>query len=71
MKFTRKFLGGYVTYDEHDSFVHANSLLGYIVKGFLTLIWGTIIGIIMFAIIAFLAYVGFSSLAWLLCAIYE
>lgn len=27
MKFTRKFLDGYVTYDEDDAIVHANSFL--------------------------------------------
>lgn len=65
MKFTRKFLGGYVTYDENDSIVNANSFFGYIFKSIFAIIWGTVLGIIMFFVIAFLAYIGFSALVWL------
>ena len=71
MKFTRKLLGGYVTYDEKDSFVNANSFFGYIFKRIFAIIWGTIMGVIMFAIIAFLAYIGFSALVWLACFIFQ
>lgn len=65
MKFTRKFLDGYVTYDENDSIVNANSLVGYIFKGIFAILWGTILGIIMFFVIAFLAYIIFYGIVML------
>lgn len=46
MKFTRKFLDGYITYDEDDVIVHANSFLGYIFKSIVAIIYGTILGVI-------------------------
>lgn len=69
MKFTRKFLDGYITYDESDSIVNANSFVGFIFKGICALIWGTFIGLIMFAIVAALAYFGFNAIVWVLSAI--
>lgn len=39
MKFTRKFLDGYITYDEDDVIVHANSFLGYIFKSIVAIIY--------------------------------
>lgn len=65
MKFTRKFLGGYVTYDENDSIVNANSFFGYIFKSIFAIIWGTVLGIIMFFVIAFLAYIIFYGIVML------
>ena len=43
MKFTRKFLDGYITYDEDDVIVHANSFLGYIFKSIVAIIYVTIL----------------------------
>lgn len=71
MKFTRKFLGGYVTYDENDSIVNANSFFGYIFKSIFAIIWGTVLGVIMFIIIGFLAYIAFSAFVWLACFIFQ
>ena len=45
MKFTRKFLDGYITYDEDDAIVHANSIPGYIFKSIWVLIYGTVLGV--------------------------
>ena len=65
MKFTRKFLDGYITYDEDDAIVHTNSILGYIFKSIVALIHGTILGIIFTIILGFLAYIGFYAIVWL------
>lgn len=65
MKFTRKFLDGYITYDEDDAIVHANSFFGYIFKSILAIIYGTILGVIFTIILGFLAYIGFSAIVWL------
>lgn len=65
MKYTRKLLGGFVTYDENDSFVHANSFLGYIFKTIWSLICGTVLGVIMVFIIAFIAYIGLYAIVWI------
>jgi len=65
MKFTRKFLDGYITYDEDDVIVHANSFLGYIFKSIVAIIYGTILGVIFTIILGFLAYIGFSAIVWL------
>lgn len=65
MKFTKRFLGGYITYDENDSIVNASSFFGYIFKSIFAIIWGTILGLIMFFIIAFLAYIMFYGIVWL------
>lgn len=70
MKFTRKFLDGYITYDEDDAFIHANSILGYIFKSIWALIYGTVLGLIFTIILGFLAYIGFSAAVWLLCTIF-
>ena len=32
MKYTRKFLDGYITYDENDAIVNADSFFGFIFK---------------------------------------
>lgn len=65
MKFTRKFLDGYITYDEDDVIVQANSFLGYIFKSIVAIIYGTILGVIFTIILGFLAYIGFSAIVWL------
>lgn len=65
MKFTRKFLDGYITYDEDDVIVHANSFLGYIFKSIVAIIYGTILRVIFTIILGFLAYIGFSAIVWL------
>lgn len=70
MKFTRKFLDGYITYDEDDAFVHANSIFGYIFKSIWALIYGTVLGLIFTIILGLLAYIGFSAATWLLCTIF-
>lgn len=32
MKYTRKFLDGYITYDENDAIVNADSFFGFILE---------------------------------------
>lgn len=70
MKFIRKFLDGYITYDEDDAIVHANSFWGYIFKSIVAIIHGTILGVIFTIILGFLAYIGFSAIVWLGCLIF-
>lgn len=69
MKYTRKFLDGYITYDENDAIVNANSFFGFIFKSIAALIYGTILGLFYTAVLGLLAYVGFGALVWLLCLI--
>lgn len=71
MKFTRKFLDGYITYDEDDAIVHANSIPGYIFKSIWVLIYGTVLGVLFTFLLGFLAYIGFSAAVWLLCIIFS
>lgn len=65
MKFTRKFLDGYIKYDENDAIVHANSFFGYIFKSIVAIIHGTILGVIFTIILGFLAYIGLYAIVWL------
>ena len=69
MKYTRKFLDGYITYDENDAIVNADSFFGFIFKSIAALIYGTILGLFYTAVRGLLAYVGFGALVWLLCLI--
>lgn len=70
MKFTRKFLDGYVTYEEKDSMINANSFIGYIFKAIWLCIWGTMAGIIMFAVLCGIAYLLLGGLLCLFCWIF-
>ena len=69
MKYTRKFLDGYITYDENDAIVNVDSFFGFIFKSIAALIYGTILGLFYTAVLGLLAYVGFGALVWLLCLI--
>lgn len=69
MKFTRKFLDGYITYDENDAFFEADGCLDLILKTIFSLVYGTILGVFFFFVLGVLAYLAFSFLVWLLCLI--
>lgn len=65
MKFTRKFLDGYITYDEDDAIVNADSFLGFIFKSIWAIIFGTVLGIVMTFVLGFLAYIACLAFVWI------
>lgn len=70
MKFTREFLGGFITYDESDKWFESNTFLGTIGKFLWCLIYGTFLGVIFTVILAAVGYGLLRLLGWILSAIF-